>query len=107
MQVSCEIEFFGGPVDGHIESMVLPLQPFLGVKTLADEHAASWLIRMVRMLRGRQPSASILLAVYELAEDLRSLPCYRYLGTQAVTSEQLRGECGLSQVVQQLRETSL
>jgi hypothetical protein len=85
--------------------MVLPLQPFLGVKTVSTPDANLFFFAMLSRLFRRYRSETIPLALYELTEG-RGRPCYRYLGTQAIREQQLR-HGALNAVIQSLKHINL
>ncbi len=99
VDITTEVEFLGGPIDGHVATMSMPLQPFLGVRAVA---AASVLSTIAQFLRVRQPAGRLPLAIYELEQAVPSRQCYHYRGTQAVTREQLRTQADRGVVVQRL-----
>lgn len=95
----------GGPLDGYVESMMLPLEPFLGVKTVPVDQSNTLVAILARVLR-RERTDSVPLAVYELVDGDHRPSCYRYRGTQAVTADQIRTGCGLSKIVQRYSEST-
>lgn len=99
-----EIEFIGGPIDGHLDTMEAPLEPFLGVKSVSASESRLLLAALVGLLRGSKQPVAIPFAIYEL-DCTGSRRCYRYLGTHAVTRQQFRTGCGLRTVVERLKET--
>ena len=43
IELLCEVEFIGGPVDGHIGNVVCPADPYLGVSTALPNEKKRWL----------------------------------------------------------------
>lgn len=99
VQIVCEIEFVGGPVDGHAETMTSPPTLFVGVTTVARNPVRLLFASFKRLLTGRGRRMATRLAMYELDWDESSLrPRYRYCGTHTVTSNPSRDGHGLSSV---------
>ena len=101
-----QIEFIGGPIDGYTEMTVNPLERFLGVATLPVNESNRLFAVLVRVFWRYKPTATVPLAVYELVDHDESRPAYRYLGTYAVTRQQLQKGCGLGRVVQWFSKTA-
>jgi hypothetical protein len=98
----CEIEFFGGPVDGHVDLMTLPLEPFLGVATTPKKDVQTLLDLLSRWFRSRKRGVPF--AVYELDGDGEKL-CYRYRGSHIVCEKRLHDESGVGPVVERFNRT--
>ncbi|EMI21319.1 hypothetical protein RMSM_01754 [Rhodopirellula maiorica SM1] len=60
------VEFFGGPIDGHIDGVAVPMKPFLAIKTVAPEQPVSSLRLLWRLLRLPEHHPPAILAVYEM-----------------------------------------
>jgi hypothetical protein len=88
LRFGCETEFVGGPIDGHTDLMALPLEPYLGVLLVPETGPANAILTAISRLF-HSPRRSPL-AIYELNVRDGCRLCYRYLGTQSVTEEQLR-----------------
>ena len=79
------IEFFGGPIDGHVEQFVKTPKPFVLVATAAHaQHTNPWVI-LYRVFAFHEQVESRLWAVYEL--QYRGLqPYYNYLRSSLETN---------------------
>ncbi len=72
------LEFFGGPMDGHVETFVGPLRPFAVIKTLAMDRNVNYLTMFLHVLFFYDKLQPRVLAIYELYSDERSYS-YRYV----------------------------
>lgn len=89
-QPASQVEFLGGPIDGHVDCLNCPLNPLLGLK-FNRPWSLQQLWSSLRDLPYRWRDAkAIPLAVYELAERDDGTPIYKFLGTQLVLKDQLR-----------------
>jgi hypothetical protein len=70
----CEVEFLGGPIDGHTESLTLPLHTYVGVKVLWNVEAEP------------SQSAATRIAIYQI-DNSRSRVSYRFLRTQLLSDQ--------------------
>ncbi|MGE0758508.1 MAG: hypothetical protein AB7F89_04905 [Pirellulaceae bacterium] len=98
---TCEVEFLGGPLDGHVEEMGLPLQAFVGVRIVAQESASSFLRSLWSFWR-RSPQPSVQISIYELGQRGPRL-CYRFLRSQAVSQDSLGSSRGIDTLVKPMR----
>ncbi|WP_442505999.1 hypothetical protein SH528x_004819 [Novipirellula sp. SH528] len=60
------VEFFGGPIDGHVEAFSAPMKPFVAIKPVAPAHPVSSFTRLLRLLRLHGHQSPPVLAVYEM-----------------------------------------
>lgn len=86
-----QVDFIGGPIDGHVDQLSTPLEPLLGLKI-----ARAWSVRRFWASLKELPfrwlnTQGVRLAIYELAEHCDATPYYRFLGTQIIFSDQIRG----------------
>ena len=94
MTIRCatSVEFYGGPLDGHVEIMDLPLESFLGIKSIPVTHSNTFVSALLRFLHFRSSSnPTVPLAFYKCDENDDMQPSYRYVGTRVVNRRQLQG----------------
>jgi hypothetical protein len=82
---TCYVEFFGGPIDGHVETFEYPPKPFIGVTASRTTRIGHWLWRWLPWTPVWTPPRTTCprtVAVYELyeADDLLR---YRHTGSAA------------------------
>ena len=79
----CEVEFLGGPIDGHTEALVLPLHTYVGVKvlwSLEDDDSQETPVRSL-------PSNTMTrIAIYQI-DNGRNRVSYRFLRTQLLSDQ--------------------
>ena len=98
---TCEVEFLGGPLDGHIEEMGLPLRAFLGVRIVAPSTPQSFLRSLLqRWRKSSRDTAQI--SIYELGDQGARI-CYRFLRSQAVSEQSLSSGKAINTLVKLLR----
>lgn len=59
-------KFLGGPLDGHVEFIVPPIDALLVVKTIALTRQPPWLIRFLRRMLMHPKRKTVSVAVYQL-----------------------------------------
>ena len=90
------IQFFGGPLDGHVETLFPPVESLLVVKTMALSPQPHWLTRLLRMLL-RHPKRNVAsVAVYQLRSHGDDIG---YLFLRSSLSSAVKEEAGSVQVV--------
>jgi hypothetical protein len=105
--LGCPVEFLGGPVDGHIEVMPAPLEPYLGLKTADVRETNVLLAALARYFPSCRPTrAMVLVAIYELEQRERKRPYYCYCGSLDVTPQQFRRGYDLDAVVRRMKNTT-
>ena len=82
----CEVEFLGGPVDGHLESLSLPVHSYVGVKVLWSTETEAG-----QSSDSQTPPSSrgTRVAIYQL-DNSRSRISYRFLRTQLLSDQTTR-----------------
>ena len=75
--VACDVEFIGGPLDGHVESLDYPRAPFISATASRPGRIGQWLRRLLPWNKGAGT-----IAVYELHE-LNGQLRYRHAGSSA------------------------
>jgi hypothetical protein len=85
-------------VDGHVETIPFPPDPFVCVKTIHPQRHIPLVRRLLARLRSSQ-SLRIPIAVYELTEQ-GGRTFYRYIASQAVCERDLRSREALQAVRQ-------
>lgn len=61
-----ELQFLGGPLDGHSEAFPSPLPTSVCFRSNATLRRTPWLQRVTRALQGGCPSEPFAVAIYEL-----------------------------------------
>jgi hypothetical protein len=74
---ACEVEFIGGPIDGHVASFHDPPAPFISATASRFGPIGRWLRRFLPSSKGAGT-----VAVYEL-HALNGQPRYRHAGSAA------------------------
>jgi hypothetical protein len=92
----CEVEFLGGPIDGHLESLVLPLHTYVGVKVLWNTDAE---LPSSSLLRSTQGTAATRIAIYQL-DNTRSRVSYRFLRTQLLSDQSRANDVALNSLIE-------
>jgi hypothetical protein len=77
--ITCDVEFIGGPLDGHVELMNMPLRAFIGVRVMSVSSLASFLRKWLT----RNSTA---VSIYELGNNGSRIH-YRFLRSQLVVPE--------------------
>ncbi|MCA9202639.1 MAG: hypothetical protein KDA59_06325 [Planctomycetales bacterium] len=73
-----DVEFFGGPYDGHVQALASPPTPFICLNMSGPQ--PTWSRTMLDWLTWRKRPATKI-AIYELEDG--DVDCrYRYLGTR-------------------------
>ncbi|GAA4453532.1 hypothetical protein [Novipirellula rosea] len=72
------VEFIGGPIDGHIDGVAIPMKPFVAIKTVPPDQPVSSLTMLWRLLRLPEHRPPAVLAIYEM-QTRDSGPGYYYL----------------------------
>lgn len=75
--VTCEVEFIGGPLDGHVEALDYPPAPFISATASHSWRVGVWLRRLLPWI-----ACTGTVAVYELYEADGQLR-YRHTGSVA------------------------
>jgi len=93
----CEVEFMGGPIDGHTEALVLPLHTYVGVKVLwsTEEDVSAKQAAM-----SPSNSSGTRIAIYQI-DNSRSRVSYRFLRTQLLSDETRATDEVLKSLVQE------
>ncbi|MEZ6097781.1 MAG: hypothetical protein R3E01_02300 [Pirellulaceae bacterium] len=73
--VACEVEFIGGPIDGHVESLDYPATPYISATASEPGHIGEWLRQLLPWNKRVKT-----VAVYELHESEGQLQ-YRHAGS--------------------------
>lgn len=97
---ACEVEFLGGPVDGHVEAMLLPLHSFVGIKVLACEENDSFFQSLIKKWHAKP---GIRIAIYKLGNTGTKL-CYRFLRLQIMSEETLASDAAINSLVEQFSD---
>jgi hypothetical protein len=77
--ITCDVEFIGGPLDGHVEVMNMPLRAFIGVRVMSVSSLAAFLKKWLT----RNSTA---ISIYELGNNGSRIH-YRFLRSQLVEHE--------------------
>ena len=77
------VEFLGGPLDGHVEAMELPLRTFVGVRIANSQPQASLLLTMLKKWR-QIKNGSTVISIYELGSDATRY-YYRFLASDKIS----------------------
>ena len=97
----CEVEFVGGPIDGHTEALVLPLHTYVGVKvlwSLEDDDAQNLSVRSSPS--NPSPSSPMTrIAIYQI-DNSRSRVGYRFVRTQLLSDQTRATEEVLKSLIQ-------
>lgn len=105
-QLVQEVEFIGGPVDGHREVMSLPLEVSIAVATIPLGDTRTPLAALLQSFGFGKKSSPRPVAVYELLKPHRAPPFYRFRVTFTVSEQQLRRPGGISALLQLLHNRS-
>jgi hypothetical protein len=98
---TCEVEFVGGPLDGHVEEMWLPLRAFVGVRIVTNRTPESFLRAWFKRWRPNDAQAAVV-SIYELGESGARVQ-YRFLRSQALCEKSLASHHVIDTLVKLLR----
>ncbi|MGV3485699.1 MAG: hypothetical protein ACO1RT_14880 [Planctomycetaceae bacterium] len=90
------VQFYGGPLDGHVEVLFPPIDSLMIVKTIALSPQPPWFIRLLRVLLRHPKRKIVSIAVYQLHLHRQDL-AYVYMRS-GLTSD-AANEAGFVQVV--------
>jgi len=98
----CEVEFLGGPIDGHTEVMTLPLHTYVGVKVMWCTEHDSFFQSLINRWRSEPPTR---IALYQIDQSSQRL-CYRYLRTQILSPKEMPWKNVVANVVNENKDAA-